>query len=130
MTSSFGEFVKAKRIASKVTLRAFAREHGYDVGYLSKLEHGVIHPPSARDLQHRLAQALGLVEESEDWFEFFNLIAASSVTPPPGISPEELAAKLPVFFRTLQGQRVSQEKLEEFVTQLRAQYSASPSDPA
>ena len=59
---------------------------------------------------------------SDDWYTLFDLAAAET-----GRIPEELIAKenivekLPILFRTLRGQKVPEEKLEELIKKLRGE---------
>mgnify|MGYP003653147028 CR=1 FL=1 len=46
MESKFGEWLRRERLASGVTLRAFAIQAGISATYLSKIERGEFKPPS------------------------------------------------------------------------------------
>ncbi|MBI5308777.1 MAG: hypothetical protein HZB37_10735 [Planctomycetes bacterium] len=65
---------------------------------------------------------LKIKKGSDDWYTFFDLAAAET-----GRIPEELIAreniveKLPILFRTLRGQKVPEEKLEELIKKLRGE---------
>jgi len=112
----FGDFFKAKRIELEKTLRKFAAEHNIDPGNLSRMERGVMLPPQNRDKLEDYAKALKLEPGSDDWYMFFDLAAAES-----GRIPEELLAdqevmdSLPLFFRTMRGQKLSDEKLDKLI---------------
>lgn len=121
-TNAFGDYFKAQRVKLGLTLRAFAQQHGLDAGNLSRLERGLL-PPPGRDTLERYAKALELESGSDEWYQFFDLASAQSGQAPIGISERDLVAKLPIFFRTLRGQKVSQDKLDELVELIRKQYS-------
>ncbi len=73
-------------------------------------------PPQDRDILTRYAQALGLVEESIEWYHFFDLAAASrGMIPKDLMEDEELVRQLPAFFRTLRGQKPTEEELRKIV---------------
>lgn len=118
-SNAFGEYFKSKRLALKLTLRAFAAKNALDAGNLSRLERGVVAIPAGHKILERYADALGIKRDSEDWFEFFDLAAAQSGSRPIDIDEAELVRHLPVFFRTLRGQPVPDDKLDALVELIR-----------
>ena len=116
----FGEFFKARRIANKKTLRQFCIENGLDPGNISKLERSLLPPPQSREKLEEYAGYLKIKKGSDDWYTFFDLAAAET-----GKIPEDIMAKgkiedkLPILFRTLRGQKVSDDKLDELIKMLR-----------
>ncbi len=50
---TFAEFFKSKRIALRLTLREFCRQHNFDPGNISKLERGRIAAPQKKETQAR-----------------------------------------------------------------------------
>jgi len=117
---AFGKFFKERRIAAGMTLRRFCLENAFDPGNMSKLERGRLAPPQGHDILERYARALGIKEGSDDWYRFFDLAAAEAGRIPPELlSDEEVVAKLPILFRTLRGQRVTPEALEELIDKIR-----------
>ena len=96
----FGEFLKDRRAALGQSLRAFCEEHGVDSSNWSKMERGRLPPPQGEILQ-KYARYLGVKKGSNDWFALFDLAAAETGRIPEDLREEEIAAKLPVFFRTL-----------------------------
>ena len=117
---SFGEFFKVRRIAIKKTLRQFCVENGLDPGNISKLERGLLPPPQSREKLEEYASYLKIKKGSDDWYTFFDLAAAETGRIPEDImTKEKIEDKLPILFRTLRGQKVSDEKLEELVKMLK-----------
>lgn len=118
--NKFGAFFKAKRIEQGITLRRFASENALDPGNLSRLERGILPPPKSREKIEGYAEMLQIQPGSDDWINFFDFAAAES-----GRIPEELLLdqqvldNLPVFFRTMRGQQVSEEKLQELIKLIR-----------
>jgi transcriptional regulator with XRE-family HTH domain len=116
----FGEFFKTRRIAIKKTLRQFCIENGLDPGNISKLERGLLPPPQSREKLEEYAGCLKIKRGSDDWYTFFDLVAAETGKIPEDImTKEKIEDKLPILFRTLRGQKVSDENLEELIKMLR-----------
>lgn len=115
----FGAFFREKRLALGVSLREFCLRHGLDPGNLSKLERGRLAPPQHEKLDE-YARLLGLTEGSDDWYQFFDLAAAEAGRIPADIlNDQEVAEKLPILFRTLRGQRIPDEQLDELAEKLK-----------
>ena len=71
-------------------------------------------PPQSREKLEEYAGYLHIEEGSDDWYEFFDLAAAEAGRIPQDIlSDKELAKRLPLVFRTIRGQKISKEKLEQ-----------------
>jgi transcriptional regulator with XRE-family HTH domain len=116
----FGRFFKELRIGQKMTLRRFCEAHGYDPGNISKLERGLLPPPDSDAKLTQYAKALKIRRGSEAWYEFFDLAWASRGKLPPEIlRKQDVVARLPLLFRTLRGQKVSEQKLSELIDMIR-----------
>ena len=118
--ATFGEFFKSKRLEQGLGLRAFCVAHGYDAGNVSKLERGVLSPPQDQKRLRLYAKQLGLVEGSEDWTTFFDLASvAAGRIPPSLLGDKEIVAQLPMVFRTLRGERLTDKEIAALVEKLR-----------
>ncbi len=116
----FGTFFKSRRLANKLGLREFCQKYGLDAGNISKLERGVLPPPGSQKKLEDYAGYLAIREGSDDWYEFFDLAASESGKIPSDLmSDERLVEKLPFFFRTIRGQKVPEEKLDELIRLVR-----------
>lgn len=116
----FGAFFKKLRIAQGVSLRQFCEAHGFDPGNISKLERGLLPPPEGTEKLLEYAKALKVRRGSDDWYQFFDLArAARGKLPPELLRDRDLVARLPLLFRTLRGQKVSEEQLQEFIELIR-----------
>lgn len=116
----FGELFKARRIALGKTLRQFCQENGLDPGNISRLERGLLPPPQGRDVLEAYARCLKLKKGSDAWYELFDLAAAETGRIPAELlEDDELLEKLPILFRTLRGQKVSDEALDALVRKIR-----------
>ena len=117
---TYGEFFKEKRIGLKKTLRQFCLENKLDPGNISRLERGLMPPPQGSDKLEEYAKYLHIKKGTDDWYKFFDLARIEA-----GRIPEELlkddavVASLPILFRTLRGQKISEKKLDELVQLIR-----------
>ena len=119
---NFGEFFKERRIALGKTLRQFCLDNNLDPGNISKLERRLLMPPQSRDKLEEYARLLKIKKGSDEWYTFFDLAAAETGRIPEElISKEDIVEKLPILFRTLRGQKVPEEKLEELIKKLRGE---------
>ena len=113
---TFGEFFRAKRLEKRITLRQFCLDNKYDPGNISKLETGVMAPPQSDEKLNEYAKALSIKKGSEDYIQLFDLAAAANRTfQVKNITDEKLLEKLPVFFRTLDNKKLTEEKLEALI---------------
>lgn len=118
--SSFGPFFETIRQRQHLTMREFCRRAGCDPANISRMERGLIPPPQDRDILERYAKTLGLPDGSADWYQFFDLAAADQGLIPADImSDAELVKSLPVFFRTLRGQKPAREDMLQIANELR-----------
>ncbi len=107
-------------MATGLTLREFSSKHKLDAGNLSKLERGLLKPPQSHEKLEEYATALRIKEGSDTWYQFFDTAAADA-----GVIPDEVMAdaavvdKLPLLFRSLRGQRISEEKIKELIRVIR-----------
>jgi len=112
----FGTFVKELRARRRLGLREFCLEHGHDASNWSKIEREVLAPPRDEGILRKWAKQLGLKEGSEDWLKFFDYAAVDAGRIPDYVlNDEELVTQLPVFFRTLSGDKPSREDLEKLL---------------
>ena len=111
---TFGEYVKKMRIERRVTLREFCRVNNLDPSNWSTVERGMLSPPKSRTVLEMIAGSLGLLKNSEEWNSLFDLAAVAHI-PKEIISDENLLDKLPVFFRTVRGEKPTAKELEELI---------------
>lgn len=97
-----------------MTLRQFCDANGYDPGNISKLERGLLSPPESDAKLTEYAKARKIRRGSDAWYQFFDLARASrGKLPPEVLRKRDVVARLPLLFRTLRGQKVSEQKLNE-----------------
>ena len=118
--SAFSDFLRRLRGERGLTLREFCLQNKFDPGNYSRLERGLYPPPQSHEQIEKYARALELQEGSEEWLELFDVAAAArGEIPRDLLTDAELVEKLPVLFRTLRGQPVSPEKLDQLVELIR-----------
>ena len=116
----FGTFVKELRARQRLGLREFCQEHGHDPSNWSKIEREVLAPPRDEATLRAWAKQLGLKQGSEDWLKFFDYAAVDAERIPDYVlKDQELVSQLPVFFRTLSGQKPSRKDLEKLLEIIR-----------
>jgi len=112
---SFGEFFKGQRVSLGLTLRHFCELNHIDAGNLSKIERGILPPPKSEKILKKYANFLKLKEGSDSWYEFFDLAAAESGRLPKELMEQDIVERVPVFFRTLRGKKLSKSKLNKLI---------------
>ena len=112
----FGEFLRENRETMHVSLREFCSDNDIDPGNWSKLERGKLPPPRNEKKLAEIAKYLKIKKRSVHWQTLIDLAHAETGTIPDDLmKDEELVEKLPVFFRTLRGQKVSDKKMEVII---------------
>lgn len=77
-------------------------------------------PPQDRDILSRYANALEIRNGSDDWYLFFDLAAADrGIIPKDIMEDAELVQQLPAFFRTLRGQKPTEDDLRRVVEKIK-----------
>ena len=116
----FCQFFKQKRRAIG-TVRQFAKDNGYDVAYISRVENGIIMPPKDSEKLTKLGLALGIVEGSSEWQEFLDLASMAKNELPTDLQDDERAvAMLPAFYRTLRNEKLDREEAEKLLDLIRS----------
>ena len=111
----FHELFKLRRMKIG-TGREFAKKSGLDLAYVSRLENGVILPPKDSRKLEKLAVALGLERETEEWREFMDLASVAKNELPEDLKDDERVAKvLPAFYRTLRSKELNEDELKRLL---------------
>ncbi|HKI77210.1 MAG TPA: hypothetical protein VKA26_01570 [Ignavibacteriaceae bacterium] len=116
----FGDFIKELRLKSGLGLREFCKKYGHDASNWSKIERSILLPPSDEKTLIKWAKELKIEKNSTDWFTFFDLASASRGEIPADIlTDENIVAKLPLFYRTLRGQKPTTEEMKNLAKLLK-----------
>jgi len=111
---TFGEYVRELRITRRLTLREFCRATSLDPSNWSKIERNLHQPPKGREVLVSVAEALEVKEGSDEWNSLFDLAIVGHI--PVGLAESQAVIdKLPIFFRTVRGQKPTREELEKLV---------------
>ena len=121
MKTSFANFIRDKRIAAGLTLREFCRLAGIDASNWSKIERGLSTPPQSVRILNEIASALKIKEAGQDYKEMCDLAALSTI--PEGLIESEILEQLPVFFRTVRGEKPTEEELKTLITKIRSAWT-------
>jgi transcriptional regulator with XRE-family HTH domain len=112
----FGEFVKEKRIARGISLRKFCQLIEYDASNWSKVERGLQNPPQEEDKLNKIAEALGLEGNREEWQEMVDMARIGANRIPDDISSDKrIMDSLPLFFRTVRSEKPSADDLDRLL---------------
>ena len=112
----FGELFKELRLKNGYTLREYCRNFNLDPANISRLERGKISPPNNEGKLVEFALSLGLVRESEDWRNFISVALVSAGRIPNEIMSDQEALKhVPIFLRTLKGEKLTEEQLDSLL---------------
>lgn len=119
-TYNFASLFKELRKEKRITLRDFCETASADPGNISRLERGVLPPPQDREILERYAKALGLIDGSDVWYQFFDAAAADrGIIPRDIMNDAELVKELPAFFRTLRGQKPTEDDMLKVIEKIR-----------
>ena len=112
--TNFGQYINKLRVEKKITLREFCRQTELDPSNWSKIERGISQPPKSKEVLNTITETLGLKKNSDEYLTLFEL-AAIGFIPADLLLNQTAVDKLPVFFRTVRGEKSSKEELEELL---------------
>jgi len=120
MEQTFGALLRRLRVDRRLTLRSFSHAAGMDPANYSKLERGLLPPPRDAVRLAALGHALGLAPMSPESRELRRLAALDRGEVPQSIlADHRLLTKLPALFRTLEGDPIDDEELDDLIATLR-----------
>ncbi len=122
---NFRNYVKSRRLELGITLREFCKQIDEDPSNWSKVERGVLGPPEQLDKLHRISNALGYADDSEETKELFSLADIDRGRIPRAIMHDEaLVAHLPVLFRSINSSPLNTEELLSLADLIRKAHEA------
>ncbi|OGY42783.1 MAG: hypothetical protein A2Y67_03565 [Candidatus Buchananbacteria bacterium RBG_13_39_9] len=112
----FGELLKELRMKSKLSLRDVCKKVNYDPSNWSKIERGLISPPSDESMLTQWGNALGLAKESKEYYEFIDLAnIAHGIIPDYIMQEKDLVKALPAFFCVLREENPSKTEVNRLI---------------
>lgn len=119
--SKFGKILKSLRIKKELSLREICKAANYDPSNWSKVERGVISPPSDEKILRKWARVLGLLQKSKEFQEFIDGAKIAQGIIPQDILSQKGAVKcLPAFFRTLRNEKPTKEEIDRLIELIRS----------
>ena len=116
----FGEVLKKLRISRELSLREICKLVDYDASNWSKVERGIISPPSDKKILSRWAKVLGIKSETEEFEDFIDsALVAQGIIPEDILSRTDAFKYLPAVFRTLRNEKPTKEEVDRLIELLR-----------
>ncbi|MCW8811534.1 MAG: helix-turn-helix domain-containing protein [Ignavibacteriaceae bacterium] len=118
--SSFGEYIKNKRLELDLSLRKFCELVGLDPSNWSKIERGKLPAPEDREKLDQIATVLKIKKGSKNWQQLFDLASIAKKKIPDYVyKDKDVISALPVFFRTAHGDKPTEEELQKIIDLLK-----------
>jgi transcriptional regulator with XRE-family HTH domain len=120
MPTTFGQFLKEKRLALDLSLREFARRVGMQPSNYCNVEAGVLPPPPAETLE-KISRALGLKKGTSDYETFHDLAAQGRDEIPADV--ERIVKEnelIPAMLRTVEYEQLSKAQLRGIIKDLKS----------
>jgi transcriptional regulator with XRE-family HTH domain len=118
--TSFGGFLKEKRLKTGLSLREFSRRIGMQASNYCNVENDILSPPP-EDTLERIAGVLGLKPGTTDYAGFFDLAAKKRNAVPADIERIIKQNKMiPVMLRTVENEKVTESQLRGIIEDLKS----------
>lgn len=118
----FGDYVRGLRLDRHISLREFAKATHSDPGNISRIERGILPAPRDHEILARYARALSLAEGEDAWYRLYDLAASEGGRIPPDLMQrDEVVEILPAFFRTIRGQKPTEDDMRKLLDKLKEQ---------
>ena len=116
----FGKNLKCLRIEKELSLREICKLANYDPSNWSKIERGIISPPSEEKTLRKWAKILGLTQKSKEFQEFIDKAKiAQGIIPEDILSRKDAVKCMPAFFRTLRNEKPTKEEIDQLIKLIR-----------
>jgi transcriptional regulator with XRE-family HTH domain len=110
----FGKTLKALRAKNEMSIREVCQLIGYDPSNWSKIERGLIPPPSDRKTLTQWGKALKVEQGKLSKFVDEAQIA-QGIIPNDLLSKNEMLELMPAFFRTLRNRKPTKEEIDKLI---------------
>jgi len=116
----FSQNLKEIRIKRGLSLREVCKKVDYDASNWSKIERGVIAPPSDEKILSRWAKALGFKRETKEYQEFIDEAQiAQGIIPQDILNGKNAINYLPAVFRTLRNEKPTKQEIDQLIKLIR-----------
>ena len=115
---TFNEYVKNLRLEKGISLREFCRRAGIDTSNWSKIERGILPPPKSKKVLESIREVLSLTESSDEYQTLKELTVIAHI-PAKILDNQTVIDKLPLFFRTLRGDKPTEKELDNLIKLLK-----------
>jgi transcriptional regulator with XRE-family HTH domain len=120
MKQTFGQFLKAKRLALDLSLREFARKIGMQPSNYCNIESDVLPPPPSEGLE-RIGKILNLKKGTPDYTKFHDLSALGRDEIPADVEQFVKGNDLiPAMLRTVEYEKVTKNQLRGIIEDLKS----------
>ena len=116
----FGKLIKEKRLQKNLGLRSFCKKIDEDASNWSKVERELIPPPQNTQKLEKIAKALGIKRNTDEWNSIIDQASVDSgIIPRDLLSDRDVLNALPAFFRTIRSEKPSEKELELVIQKIR-----------
>lgn len=116
----FKDFIMEERLKKDLSIRNFCKLTGEDPSNWSKIERGVMNPPTDEKRLLKIAEVLEFDKDSEQYKKLYDLATnAVGIIPDYIQTDKEIMNFLPAFFRTIDNIKPTREDLEDLINSLR-----------
>lgn len=114
----FGKLLNNLRVKKELSLREVCKLTNYDSSNWSKIERGVLSPPSDKVVLTKWAKILGL-KTSQEIASFIDDANIAQGIIPQDILSGNMVELLPAFFRTMRNKKPAKEEIDNLIELLR-----------
>lgn len=116
----FKDFIMEERLNNRLSIRSFCKLTQEDPSNWSKIERGLINPPTDEKRLKKISEVLNIDLNSDKYKQLYDLAFVSVGQIPDYITDDkELLEELPAFFRTIDNIKPTAEELRALVEELR-----------
>ncbi|MBI5071989.1 helix-turn-helix transcriptional regulator [Candidatus Falkowbacteria bacterium] len=113
----FGELLKYLRMKKNFSLRDICKKINYDPSNWSKIERGLISPPSDKETLSQWAKVLLIKNGSAEYYNFIDLAnIAQGIIPDYIMQEADLVKALPAFFRTVRNEKPTKKEIDDLIS--------------
>jgi len=99
-----------------LSLRDICKKVNYDPSNWSKIERGLISPPSDKETLSQWANTLGIKNGSAEYYNFIDLAnIAQGIIPDYIMQEADLVKALPAFFRTVRNEKPTKKEIDDLI---------------